>query len=219
MDTLRAANVSFAYAKNAPNVLDGLSYEFSPAALTALTGPSGCGKSTFLYILGLMLQPRSGLVSFGDRDVSGLSNFQRSAFRARNIGFVFQDSELDDFSPILDSVVEPGLYVGATYRELVGRGKDLLAKVGLSGFEDKRPTKISGGQGQRAAVARALVNSPAIILADEPTGNLDRGNAKIILSLLQEAAQAGRTVVVATHDPFVIESCDYVLDVSVGEEM
>lgn len=217
MDTLRANNVSFAYGKG-PSVLEGLSYDFHPGALTALTGPSGCGKSTFLYILGLMLQPRSGAVCVGERDVSGLSDFQRSTFRARNIGFVFQDSELDDFSPILDSVVEPGLYVGNTYRQLVERGTELLAKVGLSGFEGKRPTKISGGQGQRAAMARALINSPAIILADEPTGNLDRGNAQTILSLLQEEARAGRTVV-ATHDPFVIEACDYVLDVSAGVEV
>lgn len=218
MDTLRANNVSFAYGKG-PSVLEGLSYDFHPGALTALTGPSGCGKSTFLYILGLMLQPRSGAVCVGERDVSGLSDFQRSTFRARNVGFVFQDSELDDFSPILDSVVEPGLYVGNTYRQLVERGTELLAKVGLSGFEGKRPTKISGGQGQRAAMARALINSPAIILADEPTGNLDRGNAQTILSLLQEEARAGRTVVVATHAPFVIEACDYVLDVSAGVEV
>lgn len=210
--SLSVNNLSFRYAKTDRDVFSGLAHEFRPAALTALTGPSGCGKSTLLYVLGLMLGPTAGKVMFRNKPMSDLSDFERSHFRANNIGFVFQNSELDPFATILDSVLEPGLYAGRPYVQLRKRGQELLQQVGLSEFADQRPTQISGGQGQRAAMARSLINDPAIILADEPTGNLDRDNAKIILGLLRSAADAGRTVVVATHDPFVKDACDDVYD-------
>lgn len=160
-----------------------------------------------------MLRPTAGRVSFAEKSISTLSDYARSQFRATNIGFVFQDSELDPFATILDSVLEPGLYAGRPYAQLRTRGQELLEQEGLSEFANQRPTQISGGQGQRAAMARSLINDPAIILADEPTGNLDRDNATIILELLRNAALAGRTVVVATHDPFVKDACDDVYDV------
>ncbi|WP_460997668.1 ABC transporter ATP-binding protein [Trueperella pyogenes] len=210
---LRVDDLSFRYTKTNTDVFTGLTYSFHPGAITALTGPSGCGKSTLLYVLGLMLRPTVGRVSFAEKSISTLSDYARSQFRATNIGFVFQDSELDPFATILDSVLEPGLYAGRPYAQLRTRGQELLEQVGLSEFANQRPTQISGGQGQRAAMARSLINDPAIILADEPTGNLDRDNATIILELLHNAALAGRTVVVATHDPFVKDVCDDVYDV------
>ncbi|MBB3025414.1 ABC transporter ATP-binding protein [Trueperella pyogenes] len=210
---LRVDDLSFRYTKTNTDVFTGLTYSFHLGAITALTGPSGCGKSTLLYVLGLMLRPTAGRVSFAEESISTLSDYARSQFRATNIGFVFQDSELDPFATILDSVLEPGLYAGRPYAQLRTRGQELLEQVGLSEFANQRPTQISGGQGQRAAMARSLINDPAIILADEPTGNLDRDNATIILELLRNAALAGRTVVVATHDPFVKDACDDVYDV------
>ncbi|MDO5726788.1 MAG: ABC transporter ATP-binding protein [Bowdeniella nasicola] len=212
--TLRIDELTFRYKTGLPEIFSHLSYEFPAGKLTALTGPSGCGKSTLLYVLGLMLSPTAGRVSYNDKSLSELDDCQRSAFRAREIGFIFQDSELDAFRPILESVIEPGLYAGLKATKLRRIGLQLLTHVGLGDQAEQKPTHISGGQGQRAAVARALINDPAIILADEPTGNLDRDNAAIVLDLLQTAASEGRTVVVATHDPFVKDACDCVIDIA-----
>lgn len=216
--TLRIDELAFRYQPRLPEVFSDLSHEFPAGKLTALTGPSGCGKSTLLYVLGLMLSPTAGRVSYDGKVLSDLDDFQRSEFRARDIGFIFQDSELDSFRPIVESVIEPGLYAGKKAKQLRSVGLQLLAHVGLGDQAEKKPTHISGGQGQRAAVARALINDPAIILADEPTGNLDRDNAAIVLGLLQTAASEGRTVVVATHDPFVKDACECVVDIAKGRD-
>lgn len=211
MTTLSVKDLRFAYAKGRMELFNGLTHQFTPGAVTALTGPSGRGKSTLLYVLGLMLTPSSGSVSIDDEVASTLPDQRRAQLRATRIGFVFQDAELDPSRIILDSVVEPGLYAGADREELRTLARALLNQFGLADRADHRPGQISGGQAQRVAICRALVNSPDIVLADEPTGNLDPDNSALVLDALAEAAEEGRTVVVATHDPTVVSRADKVL--------
>lgn len=208
--TLAVQELRFAYTRGAEELFEGLSHTFARGAVTALTGPSGRGKSTLLYVLGLMLTPTVGAVLLDGADVSALPDADRAGLRARRLGFVFQDSALDPTRTVLDAVIEPALYAGARLAPARERGRDLLADLGLGHRADHRPGEISGGQGQRVAVARALMGDPDVILADEPTGNLDRENAGTVLAALRASA-AERTVVIATHDPFVMEQADHVL--------
>ena len=213
---LAVEDVSFAYRRGAEELFGGLSHVFTPGKVTALTGPSGRGKSTLLYVLGLMLTPTRGQVLLDGAAVSSAADAVRSRVRAHRIGFVFQDSSLDPARTVLDSVVEPALYAGWRLGEARERGRDLLDRMGVAARADHRPGEISGGQAQRVAVCRALVTDPLVVLADEPTGNLDRDNAAGVLNALSAAAGRGadgiaRTVVIATHDPFVIEHADEVL--------
>lgn len=213
---LAVEDLSFAYRRGPEELFDGLNYRFTPGKVTALTGPSGRGKSTLLYLLGLMLTPTSGRVWIDDEPVSDAADAVRSRLRAHRIGFVFQDSALDPARTVLDSVVEPALYAGWHLRDARGRGRELLERMGVAARADHRPGEISGGQAQRVAVCRALVTDPLVVLADEPTGNLDRANAVEVLAALAAAAEhtrdgSIRTVVIATHDPFVIAQADEVL--------
>lgn len=208
---LAVAALRFHYGRDTEELFDGLSHEFTPGAVTALTGPSGRGKSTLLYVLGLMLQPSAGKVLIAGSDTSGLSDRDRSWLRATQLGFVFQDSELDATRTILDSVVEPGLYARGDLDHLQARARDLLERFGLAHRADHRPGQISGGQAQRVAVCRALVNSPRIVLADEPTGNLDPDNSALVIDALVRAAADGCTVAIATHDPTVVTRADEVV--------
>ncbi|MDF1486825.1 ABC transporter ATP-binding protein [Tessaracoccus caeni] len=208
---LAVQDLSFAYRKGAEELFGGLEYAFRPGAMTAITGPSGRGKSTLLYVLGLMLTPTAGQVLLGGEPVSALPDWQRSRLRATRIGFVFQDAALDPSRTILDSVREPALYAGGTPAQIEGRARELMDQMGVAARADHRPGEISGGQAQRVAVCRALITDPAVVLADEPTGNLDRANAEEVLGALSEATGGSRTVVIATHDPFVIEHADEVL--------
>ena len=223
---LAVQDLSFAYRRGAEELFDGLSHEFTPGAVTAVTGPSGRGKSTLLYVLGLMLTPSRGQVVLDGEAVSSAADAVRSRVRAHRIGFVFQDSALDPTRTVLDSVVEPALYAGWSLSRARARGRELLEQMGVGARTDHRPGEISGGQAQRVAVCRALVTDPVVILADEPTGNLDRENAAGVLAALSAAAggtgndgegegdgipRVERTVLIATHDPFVIERADEVL--------
>lgn len=202
----------FRYHRSAEELFEGLSHSFAPAAVTVVTGRSGRGKSTLLYLLGLMLTPSVGHVLVGGEPASAMPDAVRSGLRATRIGFVFQDSELDPSRRVIDSVLEPGLYAGKTVAELRPVAAGLLDAFGLLDRADYRPGQVSGGQAQRLAVCRALVNTPDIVLADEPTGNLDRDNALMVLSALRAAAQERDcTVVVASHDPFVVDQADEVL--------
>lgn len=209
---LAIENLRFRYNKAGDELFDGLSHQFSPGAITALTGQSGRGKSTLLYILGLMLSPSSGSVIVGDEMVHHLSDEDRARLRATQFGFVFQDAVLDAARPIVDSVAEPALYAGWTRKAALARAGELLELVNVGVRATHKPGQISGGQAQRAAVARALINNPQIILADEPTGNLDHDNAAAILKHFQSAAhRENRTVIIATHDPHVLEFADEVV--------
>lgn len=193
-------------------MLTKLTHEFSTGSVTALTGPSGRGKSTLLYLLGLLLAPSDGDVVVQGQPTRRLGDATRARMRARTIGFVFQDASLDPSRPILDSVVEPLLYDGGSRAAARTRALQLLDQVGVKHRAGHRPGRISGGQAQRVAICRALVNDPPIILADEPTGNLDRENSAAILAMLvREARERERTVIIATHDPFVLEHAHHVL--------
>lgn len=210
---LAVDDLRFRYSRGSDELFDGLSHDFSPGAVTALTGPSGRGKSTLLYVLGLLLTPTSGSVVVDGRAASGLRDGARSRLRASTMGFVFQDSELDPHRTVLDSVLEPALYAGRGRRASAPRALTLLKKFGLESRATHRPGQVSGGQAQRVAVCRALLNDPSIVLADEPTGNLDRGNAALVLDALCDAAhEQGACVVIATHDPYVLTRVDEVVE-------
>lgn len=211
-------DLSFAYTRGGEELFGGLSHAFTPGRVTAVTGPSGRGKSTLLYVLGLMLTPTRGRVLLEGGPVSEASDSTRSRVRAARFGFVFQDAALDPSRRVLDSVIEPALYAGWSRKAARARGRVLLEQLGMAARADHRPGEISGGQGQRVAVCRALVTDPVVVLADEPTGNLDRHNAEGVLRALSAATDGAtgeggraRTVVIATHDPFVLEHADEVL--------
>ncbi|QOR48235.1 ABC transporter ATP-binding protein [Trueperella pecoris] len=207
---LAVTDLTFRYRPSLPELFDGLSYTFTPG-VTAITGPSGRGKSTLLYILGMLLKPESGTISLLGEELTALKDHDVSRIRAQKFGFVFQDSELDPSRPILDSVIEPGLYAGRRRSALLGRAHYLLTEVGLAERARHRPAQVSGGQAQRVALCRALINNPAVVLADEPTGNLDPVNSAIVLDALCDMGASGRAVIIATHDPVVLERADEVL--------
>jgi len=209
---LRVAGLRFSYRRGGEELFAGLDHDFAPGSLTVVTGASGRGKSTLLYLLGLMLTPSAGEVLVDGRPVSGMGDGERSSLRAARIGFVFQDAELDPARRVVDSVIEPGLYAGGVVKLLRPKAYGLLERFGLSDRADHRPGQVSGGQAQRVAVCRALINDPDIVLADEPTGNLDRDNAGLVLESLSAAAHhQGCTVIIASHDPFVVGFGDQVV--------
>lgn len=205
--TLRADGLRFGYQRE-QLIFDGLTLWFEPSTVTAVTGPSGSGKSTLLYLLGALLRPIAGQVSESGREISSLSDGERSAWRASRVGFVFQDAILDPARTIVDNVCEGGFYSGQSRAMLRARSVVLLKEAGVELDFDRRPGEISGGQAQRVALCRALVKRPDIVLADEPSGNLDEGSADVVWSMLRAAATQGACVIVATHDKLRAATCD-----------
>jgi putative ABC transport system ATP-binding protein len=167
----------------------------------AIRGPSGCGKSTLLHILGCVDSPTSGSLRFEGDEVGGLSDLARSNLRLRSIGFVFQRFFLLPMLTAAENVEVPQAEAGVSRAERRRRTTELLEYVGLAHRRDHRPSQLSGGEAQRVAVARALANRPRLLLADEPTGELDRANGEHIAQLLDRVQADGTTVVVVTHDP------------------
>lgn len=181
--------------------LDNISFEVDEGEFVAIMGPSGCGKSTLLNILGLIDSPTSGRLMLNGRDVAGLGEDSLADVRRDNIGFIFQSFNLID-----DMSVEANVEVAMTYRgvstaERRQRATEALDRVGLSHRAGHFPRQLSGGQQQRVAVARALVSRPRLVLADEPTGNLDTQNGEAVMGLLTDAARAGTSIVMVTHSP------------------
>jgi putative ABC transport system ATP-binding protein len=182
-------------------VLKGLDLEIGAGEFIALQGTSGSGKSTLLHILGLLDRPSGGRYWLQGEDVAALSDERLSALRNAMMGFLFQSFYLVPYISALENVILPGLYSRTPGHLLRQRAKELLAEVGLADRMSFRPGQLSGGQQQRVALARALVNNPQLLLADEPTGQLDAATSVEILQLLTRVHGSGRTVIVVTHDP------------------
>ena len=182
----------------------------------AITGASGSGKSTLLHLIGCLDVPTSGSYTLSGRDVSGISDEELSAIRAGKIGFVFQSYNLVPQLSVLDNVLLPLRYCKQSSEDGIERARSSIAQVGLSDRMTHRPAQLSGGEMQRVAIARALINDPLIILADEPTGNLDRANSNEIMSILEQLHKDGRTIVLATHDMSIAGRCARVVQLEDG---
>jgi ABC-type lipoprotein export system ATPase subunit len=178
----------------------------------AVTGASGRGKSTLLYLLGLMLRPGRGSISVNGETVHTLSDRRRAALRASHFGFVFQDAALDAGRTVLDNVTETALYRGQEPREARGQAMVLLERFGVQLRAGAKPGQVSGGQAQRIALCRALLHSPPIVLADEPTGNLDPVSSRVVMQAFTDHAAAGNTAIIVTHDPTIIAQCHRQVD-------
>jgi len=205
---LAARDLTFKYSHDADHVIDAWTADFPSGSITAITGPSGTGKSTLLYLLGLMLTPTTGEVLIDGIPAATLRDAARSRLRADRFGFVFQDAALDATRTVIDNVTELALYRGERRADLIPRARELLDKFGVHVPPHRKPGQVSGGQAQRIALCRALLSGPRILLADEPTGNLDPVTTGIVVNALRDHAATGATAIVVTHDPAVADACD-----------
>ncbi|MEZ3577204.1 MAG: ABC transporter ATP-binding protein [Muribaculaceae bacterium] len=199
-------------------VLKGIDLDIADGKVTTIVGPSGAGKTTLLQILGTLSSPEAGgRVLYDGVDVTTLSDKKLSAFRNRNIGFVFQFHQLLPEFTLVENVAMPALIGGAAHRDAIGRAEALLDRLGLGDRAGHRPSELSGGECQRAAVARALVNSPRVVLADEPSGSLDSANRASLHRLFFELRdELGATFVIVTHDEGLAADSDAVIRMADG---
>ena len=184
----------------AVDALQNVSLTIAAGELVSIVGPSGSGKTTLLHVMGALLRPTSGTVEIAGRSTSRLSDPELSALRAYELGFVFQDYVLTPGATALENVADGLLYCGVSHRDRVRRANEQLDRVGLGARTTHIPTQLSGGERQRVAIARALVGNPRLVLADEPTGNLDSHASDAILELLKSLNEDGVTIAVITHD-------------------
>ena len=214
----RLDNVSKLYrtAELETTALDGVDLNIKKGDFVAVMGPSGCGKSTLMNIVGLIDVPSSGAYFFGDRDISGLSAERLAKIRKGNVGFIFQSFNLVDELDVYENVELPLLYqnIGKIQRKNLVR--EALELVGLGARSKHRPEQLSGGQQQRVAVARAVVGDPKLILADEPTGNLDSKNGEDVMDMLRILNEQGATILMVTHSPTHAERADRIVNLLDG---
>jgi putative ABC transport system ATP-binding protein len=199
---------TFAMERVQVHALQDVSLEVQQGEFVAIVGPSGSGKSTMMNIVGCLDRPSSGVYRLAGTPVASLDDDGLARLRSRTIGFVFQSYNLLPRTSALDNVATPLLYQGVGRRERVSRARAALERLGLGDRLDHEPSELSGGQQQRVAVARAIVSDPALILADEPTGNLDSASGRDVLAVLHELHASGRTIVLITHDTDVAAAAD-----------
>ncbi|MFQ5823088.1 MAG: ABC transporter ATP-binding protein [bacterium] len=208
---------SYPMGKGSIHVLKGINLEVNEGQIVAIVGPSGVGKSTLLHILGTLDRPTRGSVEINHTKVFDFNDKELAAFRNKTIGFVFQFHYLLPEFTALENVMMPKLIAGFEKSEMKKRAKFLLSEVGLKDRFNHRPGELSGGELQRVAVARALINEPKIVLADEPSGNLDQGNSQALHELLWNLSQKyKRTFIIVTHNLELAESADKVVDLFDG---
>lgn len=203
--------------KDELHVLQGMNLEVTEGSITSIIGSSGSGKSTLLHILGGLDRPDQGDVFWDGKNITTYKTDDLAEFRNRYIGFVFQFHHLLPEFTALENVAMPGLIAGTESKEAFERAEELLGLFGIEGRKGHRPTQLSGGEQQRVSMARALMNNPRIILADEPTGNLDQENTNIILDLLFELREAmGVSVLLITHEKEIAQRSDRILELKKG---
>ncbi|HEX6523355.1 MAG TPA: ABC transporter ATP-binding protein [Streptosporangiaceae bacterium] len=202
---IRLDDVTKAYQAGAPPALTGVTMQVGAGEVVAVMGPSGSGKSTLLNLIAGLDRPTSGMVTVAGRRIDSLSETALARFRARHVGIIFQFFNLLDDLTVEDNVLLPAQLAGASRRQARARAGELLARMGIDRHRDDYPARLSGGQRQRVAIARALVNSPELLLADEPTGALDTATGQEIGHLLRQLNAAGQTLVLVTHDPVLAE--------------
>lgn len=216
MIVLRGIRKSYILPKVTIEVLKGIDMEIAEEELVALMGPSGSGKSTLLNIIGCLDRPTSGTYLLLDVDVSRKTDNELAEIRNKKIGFVFQSFNLLPRFPAWKNVEMPLLYSGVPAGERKQRAMEILAKVGLSDRAEHYPNELSGGEQQRVAIARALINNPAIILADEPTGNLDSHSGKEIIEIFKGLNKEGVTILIVTHEKEIAEQAGRIITIKDG---
>ena len=214
---LRDVRKTYQMGDQTVHALDGVSLTIPRGSYTAVMGPSGSGKSTLMNVVGCLDTPTGGVVEVDGVDVTQLSDAERTSLRGDEIGFIFQTFNLMPQQTARENVELPMTFQGVGRAERRERAADLLERVGLGDRLDHRPNELSGGQRQRVAIARALANDPAIILADEPTGNLDSETEAEILELFEELNAAGNTLLVVTHERVVAEHAERIVHLFDGE--
>lgn len=196
---------SYQMGREVVHALDGVNLSIDAGTFWAVMGPSGSGKSTLMYLIGGLDRPTSGRIIVDGQEVDAMDENALAIYRQRTVGFVFQSFNLISSLTALENVAFPMRFAGVGRNKRRERARELLTRVGLETRLDHRPTELSGGQQQRVAIARALVNDPHLILADEPTGNLDTASGMSIMELMAELREENRTILVVTHDPRMTE--------------
>lgn len=219
---IECENLSFAYKQEdiSYQILNKFNLKVPRGKMVAIQGPSGSGKSTLLYLIGGMLNPDSGHVKIDNHPITSLSHFEKCLFRSKKIGFIFQQFYLLNHATVLQNVIEGGIYpaeLNHNRSSLKKEAEKILTNLGLKDCLHKRPLQLSGGQQQRVSIARALMQERDIILADEPTGNLDTKNMALILDIFRELQKQGKTILIITHDPEVAKRCDVVFQFRDGQ--
>jgi putative ABC transport system ATP-binding protein len=217
MISMRGIRKVYSTGRVEVEALRGVDLEIAANEYVAVVGPSGSGKSTLMNILGCLDTPSAGEYVLSGETVGGLDRNRLAEIRNKHVGFVFQNFNLLPYATALENVELPLLFAGVGDRERKARAGQMLERVGLADRVDHKPTELSGGQMQRVAIARALVNRPAMILADEPTGNLDSASGKAIVDLFNELHAGGQTIVIITHDQGVAKLATRVVQIRDGQ--
>ena len=217
--TVKLANISKVYkmGDNEVIALNGVDLDIAEGEFVAIMGPSGSGKSTLMNILGCLDTPTTGSYLLDNEEVANLSEDVLAKIRNKKIGFVLQNFNLLSRISALENVALPLVYAGVSKTERINRAQELLKMVGLADRQHHMPNELSGGQRQRVAIARALVNNPKIIMADEPTGNLDTKSSVEIMAMFKELYKQGKTIILVTHEPDIAENAKRIITVRDGK--